>query len=95
MELCDPPRYDGLNEISYFVQAFEFYILEQQILLALDVVLKATLARWWVAHKEGIKYWQECRRLMQVRFGTEVEYIVHKYIGVSDPVDHIVQFRNI
>jgi hypothetical protein len=54
---------------------FELQIPEQQILLALDVVLKATPARWWAAHKEGIEDWQECRRLMQVRFGTEVEYI--------------------
>jgi hypothetical protein len=26
---------------------------------------------------------------MQVRFGTEVEYIAQKYTGVSDPTDHI------
>jgi hypothetical protein len=44
-----------LNDISYFVKEFELQILEQQRLLALDVVLKATLAKWSVAHKEGIE----------------------------------------
>ena len=57
-KLCDPSKYDGLNDIEYFVQVFELQIPEQQILLALDVVLKATPARWWVAHKEGIEHWQ-------------------------------------
>jgi hypothetical protein len=57
MELCDPPKYDGLTDISSFVKVFELQIPEQQILLALDVVLKATPTRWWDSHKEGIEYW--------------------------------------
>jgi hypothetical protein len=75
-KLCDPPKYDGLNDISYFVKEFELKILEKKRLLALDIVLKATLAIWWVAHKEAIEDWKQCRGLMQVRFGTEVEYTV-------------------
>jgi hypothetical protein len=54
---------------------FELQILEQKILLALDIVLKATPTRWWAEHKEGIEYWHGCRIFMQVRFGTKVEYI--------------------
>jgi hypothetical protein len=46
MELCDPPKYDGLNDIQYFVHEFELQIAKQKILLALDIVLKATLAIW-------------------------------------------------
>jgi hypothetical protein len=32
---------------------------------------------------------------MQVRFGTELENIVQKYTGISDPTDHVEQCRNI
>jgi hypothetical protein len=59
--------------------------------LALYVVLKATPSRWWDAHKEGMEYWSQCKILMQVRLGTEVEYIVQKYTGVSDPTYHVEQ----
>jgi hypothetical protein len=54
-----------------------------------------TPARWWVAHKEGMEDWSQCRRLMQVRFGTEVENIAQKYTGESDPVDHVEQCRTL
>jgi hypothetical protein len=56
-ELHDPQKYDVLIDIISFLKAFELHILEQQRLLALDVVLKATLAKWWVAHREGMKNW--------------------------------------
>jgi hypothetical protein len=68
--------YDGLTDISLFINEFELRVPEQQRLLALDVVLKATPTRWWVAHREGMKDWSHCKRLMQLRFGTEVENIV-------------------
>jgi hypothetical protein len=63
--------------------------------LEFDVVLKSTPTRWRDAHKKGIEDWQEYRILMQVRFGTKVDYIAQKYAGVSDPVKHIAQCRNI
>jgi len=69
-DLCDPTTYDGLTDISSFVKDFE---------LALDVFLKATLARWWDADKEGMEDWSQCRSLIQARFGTEVEYVAHRY----------------
>jgi hypothetical protein len=56
-KLCDPPKYDGLNDIKYFVKVFKLQVPKQKILLALDVFLKATPARWWAAHKEGMKDW--------------------------------------
>jgi hypothetical protein len=68
---------------------------EQQRLLELYVVLKATPARWWVAHKEEIEDWKQCRSLMQFKFGTEVKYITQKYTGVSDPTDHVEHCRHI
>jgi hypothetical protein len=54
-KLCDPPKYDGLNNIEYFIHVSELKIPKKYRLLALDVVLKATLAKWWVAHKEGME----------------------------------------
>jgi hypothetical protein len=59
------------------------------MLLALDVVLKVTPTRWWVAHREGMKDWSQCRRLMHAIFGTEVENIAQRYTRESDPVDHV------
>jgi hypothetical protein len=81
-EIVEPPRYDGLTDVVYFIREFELQISNQQILLALDVVLKETPARWWVAHKDGIRDWQQCKRLLQVRFGTENESIMLKYNGL-------------
>jgi hypothetical protein len=94
-ELCDPPKYDGLTNISYFVKVLDLHIPEQQILFAIDVVLKDTPSRWWDSHKERIEYWLQCKILMQVRFGNEVEYTAQKYTRVSNPIDHIAQCRKI
>jgi hypothetical protein len=46
-ELCDPPMYDGLIDISMLVKEFKLQVPRQQRLLALDVVLKVTPTRWW------------------------------------------------
>jgi hypothetical protein len=40
-----------LIDIKTFVQTFEAHVPEKQRILALDIVLKATLASWWVTHK--------------------------------------------
>jgi hypothetical protein len=69
-EVCDPPKYDGLTDVDIFVREFELQIPYQQRLLALDIALKVTPARWWVAHKDRIDNWKQCRRLLQVRFKT-------------------------
>jgi hypothetical protein len=82
------PKFEGLTEVSYFVNEFELQIPEQQRLLALDVALRETPVRWWETHKEGIEDWKHCKRLMQIRFGTED--IMHKYTGMSDMKDHVV-----
>jgi hypothetical protein len=49
-EIVEPPRYDGLTHIEPFINEFEMQIPDQQRLLALDVALKETLARWWMLH---------------------------------------------
>jgi len=50
------PRYDGLSKIDMFIKACELQVPEQHRLLKLDDVLKATPARWWDAHRKGMKY---------------------------------------
>jgi hypothetical protein len=64
-----------------FEKSFDLRVLKPQRLLALDVVLKVTLARCWAAHIEGMKDWSQCSRLMQIRFGPEEEKIAQKYTG--------------
>jgi hypothetical protein len=88
-KLCDPPMYVGLTDISLFVKEFELQVPEHQRMLALHGVLKETPSRWWDAHKERMEDWSQCRRLMQVRFGTKVGNIVQNYTGESDPVGHV------
>jgi hypothetical protein len=58
IEVCDPPRYDKLTNVTYFIREFELQILDQHILLALDIVLTMTPTIWWAAHKDGIRDWQ-------------------------------------
>jgi len=50
---------------------YEEEVLENQRLLALDITLNATLARWWGAHVETIIDWYQCKRLMYIRFSAE------------------------
>jgi hypothetical protein len=94
-ELCDPPRYDGLTDISLFVKTVELQVPKQQRFLALSVFLKETPTKWWVAHTEGMEDWSHCRRLIQVRFGNELENITQKYTGESDPPGHVEQCRTL
>jgi hypothetical protein len=49
-----PPSFHGLNELHKFLTNYEEDFLENQRLLALDIALKATHARWWGVHKETI-----------------------------------------
>jgi hypothetical protein len=83
----DTSNFDGLTEVSYFFNEFELNVPKQQILLELDVSLIATIEIWWETHKEWIEDWKHCKRMMQIIFG--MEYIMHKYTGMSDPKDHI------
>jgi hypothetical protein len=59
-----PHKYDRFIDTTKFVKTFEAHVLKQHKLLALEIVLKATPARWWVTHKENIEDWQQCRILI-------------------------------
>jgi hypothetical protein len=78
IELYEPPRYDGLTEIKVFIKELELQVPKQKRLLALDVILKETPTRWWVVHRQSDKYWEQCSRLIQIRFGPEEEVSVQK-----------------
>ena len=56
---------------------------------AIDLVVKATPARWWHAHKENIASWDDFKRLMAIRFSNDKERLQQKYTGESDPRSHI------
>jgi hypothetical protein len=53
----EPPSFHGINDLEEFLTRCEDEVSNSQRLLALDIALKATLARWWGAHKETIKDW--------------------------------------
>ena len=55
----------------------------------IDLVVRATPARWWHAHKENIASWDDFKRFMAIRFSIDKERFQQKYIGESDPRSHI------
>ena len=92
-KVCDLPTYEGLPNLDTFLIEFEDKVLEPQRLLALDVALKATLTKWWVAHKQSISEWSQCWWLLEIRFCENMFYIGQKYTGLTNPVDHIENCR--
>jgi hypothetical protein len=69
-------------------------VLENQRLLVLDIALKATPTRWWGAHKETIKDWYQCKRLLRIRFGAEWRSNwQQKYNGKGAPMEHLEKCR--
>ena len=56
-------------------------------------MLKATPTRWWGTHKKSIYEWTQCRRLLDIRFGEEINYIGRKYTGLTNHVEYIEHCR--
>jgi hypothetical protein len=56
IEIREPPSFHELNDLETFLTQYEYEVLENQRLLAMDLALKDTPARWWGAHKENITY---------------------------------------
>ena len=65
-ETVEFPIYEGLSGLYEFFQEFEEKVFEIQRILALDIALKATSDRWWETHKQMIRDWEKCCRLMMV-----------------------------
>ena len=51
-EIIELPIYEGLPELSGFLEEFEAKVFEPQCLVALGEALKATPTHWWEVHKE-------------------------------------------
>jgi hypothetical protein len=65
-------------------------VLENQRLLALDIALKATPARWSGAHKETIQHWYQCKQLLCIIFGSEQgSNKIERYDGQGSPFEHL------
>jgi hypothetical protein len=72
---------------------YEDKVLENQRLLALDITLKATPARWWGTHKETIIDWYQCKRLLRIRFSAEKkDNKQQRYDGQGPPTEHLEKF---
>jgi hypothetical protein len=96
IEIREPPSFHGLNDLETFLTHYEVKVLENQILLALELALKATPTRWWGANKETITDWYQCKRLMCIRFRTEQENNnQHKYEGQEAPTKHLARCRTL
>ena len=73
-----------------FFMKYEEVVGEPRRLLALDVALQATPARWWTAHKVSISSWGQCQKLMTVRFGVVADSFTEHYNGLTDPREHLL-----
>ena len=73
--------FHGLTDVNDFLQQFEQEIPHEQRMAAIDLVVKATPARWWHAHKEHIASWDDFKRLMTIKFSNDKECLQQKYIG--------------
>jgi hypothetical protein len=89
IEIREPPIFHGINDLETFLAQYKDEVSENQRLLALDIALKATLARWWGAHKETITDWYQCKQLLHIRFGAKQKNNKQqKHDGQGAPVEH-------
>jgi hypothetical protein len=61
IEVREPPSFHGINDLEEFLSRYEDEVSDYQILLALDIALKAMPTRWWGAHKQTIKDQYQCK----------------------------------
>jgi hypothetical protein len=83
-------NFHGINDLEEFLTRYEDEFLENQWLLAVEIALKETLARWWGAHKEEVKEWYQCKRLLHLRFDTEHgNNKMQRFDGHGTPVENL------
>jgi hypothetical protein len=70
-EIKELPSFHGINDIEEFLIRYKDGVLENQRILSLDIAIKKTSARCWGAHKEAVKDWYQCKRLLRIRFDAE------------------------
>ena len=89
LEVSTLPIFDGLSDIQVFVQEYEAQVPCSERLQYLVVALRATPARWWIAHRGNIATWDTCHRLLMIRFGVDTGGMNSLLDGVSGPTSHI------
>jgi hypothetical protein len=78
--------------LETFLTQYEYEVLENQRLLALELALKATPTRWWGAHKATITNWYQCKRLLRIRFSAaQKNSKQQKYEGLGTPAKHFME----
>lgn len=82
-ELRDPPVFEGTTSVGDFLDNLEFKVPEEQRVLALDVALKGTSARWWAIHKENLTTWEEVQPAMIHRFLSPPEFQIKNVAAVK------------
>jgi hypothetical protein len=96
MEIREPPSFHGVNDLEASLTRYEDEVLENKRLLVLDITLNATSARWWATHKETVKDWYQCKRLLHIRFGGEQgSNQSQKYDGQGAPTKHLEKCRTL
>jgi len=96
MEIREPPSFHGINDLEEFLTRYEDKVSDIQRLLALDIALKATPAIWWGAHKETIKDWYQCKRLLCIKLGAKQKRsAAQKYNGQGAPAEHLEKCREL
>ena len=90
-EIVEFPIYEGLSRLSEFFQEFEEKFFQPRRMLALDVALKATPARWWETHKQMNHDWGQCQRSMLVCFDDSEVYHDGRYDGWNDPTSNLME----
>jgi hypothetical protein len=85
-----------VDYLEEFLTRYEDEVLENQRLLALDIALKETPIRWQGAHKEIVKDWHQCKRLLHIRFGAEhgIDKL-QRYDGQGTPAEHLEKCRTL
>jgi len=89
-EIREPPSFHGVNDLEEFLIRYEDEMLPNQRLLDLDIALKETPAIWWGAHKETVKDWYQCKRLLGISFSKEKKRrMMQRYDGKGSPLKHL------
>lgn len=86
-----------MTEIEDFLKESEEQVSPDIIVQALDIALKATLARWWGTQKQHIGSWDPGRRMLTTQFGYSSKYIQDRYTGEASPwmyIDKCVTTRH-
>jgi hypothetical protein len=59
IEVREPPRFYGENDLKEVITKFELEVLESKRLIVFDISLKGAPICWWVTHKENIHDWYQ------------------------------------